>query len=353
MKINYGTVAVAMSGGIDSSVAASRLLAEGHSLIGVTMIQTDAHKHLAEEAGEVCAKLGISHHIIDLRKQFHKIVIEYFIAEYMRGRTPNPCVLCNVEIKWGQLFSAARSLGAHSLATGHYARIQYDDSMDRYLLRRGQDALKDQSYALWRLDQDQLAHTILPLGELTKLQVRKLAQESNLTSANKSESQEICFIPDDDYKAYLSEAAEQSGRAITPGKILDQKGKIVGEHKGYPFYTIGQRKGLGIAMGYPVYVTHIDPHQNIIVIGERKDLYARQVMAGQTNWISNIPEQNTRVHAHIRYNDAGAPATIQEITPQGVKIIFNEPRTAITPGQSLVLYNDDVVLGGGIIQKQF
>ena len=352
MKNKYGTIAVAMSGGIDSSVAAARLQAEGHSLIGVTMIQTDAHEHLAKEAGEVCAKLGISHHVIDLCKDFHKIVVEYFIAEYMHGRTPNPCVLCNVEIKWGQLFSAARSLGAQSLATGHYARVEYDHAMNRTLLRRGKDVHKDQSYALWRLDQKQLAHTILPLGNLTKVQVRKLAQESNLINANKSESQEICFITDDDYKAYLTKAVKKSGRAITPGKILDQKGHIVGEHKGIPFYTIGQRKGLGIALGYPVYVTQIDPQNNIVVIGERKDLYAKQVIAGQTNWISDIPERNARVHAHIRYNDSGAAAFVQEITPQYVKIVFNEPRTAITPGQSLVLYNDDVVLGGGIIEKQ-
>lgn len=350
MKEKYKPIAVAMSGGVDSSVAAARLQAEGHPLIGVTMIQTDAHEHLAKEAGEVCAKLGISHHVIDLRKHFHNIVVEYFIAEYMRGRTPNPCVLCNVEIKWGQLFSAARSLGAQSLATGHYARIEYDHSRDRYLLRRGKDANKDQSYALWRLDQNQLGHTILPLGDLTKLQVREIAQELNLTNANKSESQEICFIADDDYRAYLSEAVKKSGRTITSGKILDQTGNIIGEHKGYPFYTIGQRKGLGIAMGYPVYVTSIDPQQNIVVIGERKDLYAKQVMAGQTNWISDIPERNTHVYGHIRYNDSGAAAIIQDITLQYVKIIFNEPRTAITPGQSLVLYNDDVVLGGGIIE---
>ncbi len=351
------SVAVAMSGGVDSSVAALLLLEQGYSVFGVTMVHredaaTGVTNQAAQEAAAVCRHLGIRHEILDLRELFSRQVIAAFMAEYLAGHTPNPCVLCNVTIKWGALAPWALAHGADRFATGHYARIVHDPRSGRHLLRKGSSLAKDQSYALWRLTQEQLSHTVFPLGDFTKEQVRTLAGEAKLPAAHKSESQDICFIPDDDYPGYLCRALAASGTQITAGKIVDKNGKVLGMHRGYPFYTVGQRKGLGIAMGHPVYVTHIDAVKNQIVIGDKTDLLKNGLEADQANWIavSEAPLLQT-FEARIRYKDPGYPCRIESARGSRFSLRFIEPRPAITPGQSAVIYDGEFVIGGGIITQ--
>jgi tRNA-uridine 2-sulfurtransferase len=356
-------VAVAMSGGVDSSVVAGLLQQQGYDILGITMNQldmrllhTDAAHNDPEQAGrdaaEVCKHLGIAHHIVDLRQEFQQHVVENFVAEYLSGRTPNPCVRCNATIKWGALWQAAQRLDVDYMATGHYCRVQFDSQSGRYLLKKATHKAKDQSYALWRLSQEQRSHTLFPLGELNKEEVRALAEKMGLAVAQKSESQEICFILDDDFRRFITDRLRKLGIEIPPGEFVDQDGKVIGRHRGYPFYTIGQRKGLGIALGRPVFVTDIDVKNNRIRIGDKQDLMASKLVADQTNWIAwSQPPVGSSVEARIRYKDPGFPAVIERVDRNRVWIRFHEPRPAVTPGQSAVFYQGEVLVGGGIIES--
>jgi len=340
-------IAVAMSGGVDSSVAAALLKEEGYDVIGVTMKlwhgnSSDERCCSAsniEDAKNVAEQLGIPHYVIDLQKIFKRMIVDRFISEYEMGRTPNPCIQCNKLIKFDVLLKKVRELGADHIATGHYARIK--KIKGKYLLKRGVDGKKDQSYFLYNLEQKNLSKTIFPLGDLTKQMVRKLAKKLKLKVADKKESQEICFVEDD------------FGKLLSPreGKIVDLEGKVIGKHKGYQLYTIGQRRGLGLARKNPAYVVKIDPKNNILTVGDRGDVYGDDLTAGELNWISaaNI-DVPTKVKAKIRYNSPGAEAEILPISKEKVKVIFKKPQFAITPGQSVVFYDGDTVVGGGIIQ---
>ncbi len=341
-------VAVALSGGLDSAVAALVLKKQGWDVFGITMQHTESS---TKDAERLCKQLDIAHHVIDLKDEFNRRVIETFMQEYLRGRTPNPCVQCNQAIKWGLCFNRALRLGATRFATGHYARIDYDPVKNRFLLLKGCDHHKDQSYALWRLDQDRLSKTLFPIGALHKQNVRELGQAYKL-AINKKESQDICFIPDDDYARFLCERlAEKNDNSARPGPILDQDDRVVGQHKGYPFYTIGQRKGLGVAVGRPQYVTEINAQKNSIKIGDKADLLSAGLIAYQPNWVATEKAPvGMRISCHIRYNDPGYGAVISHADDQGVAIRFEQPRPAVTPGQSAVFYQKDRLIGGGIIQ---
>jgi len=351
---NKSRVAVAMSGGVDSSVAAGLLLEQGYAVFGITMLHYDspcARAHAAvEDAARVCQVLGIPHHTVDLRLEFKTQVINDFIQEYLSGRTPNPCVRCNRLIKWGALLSAAQRYGADKIATGHYVNLHFDEIRGRFILSKSAFRAKDQSYALWRLTQEHLARTLFPIADRSKQDVRDAAAALGLEVAQKGESQDICFIPDDDYVRFLTENLQERGEQIEGGEIIDKEGKVLGHHKGYPFYTIGQRRNLGIALGRPIYVTEIDAAHNRIRVGDKESLYSTGLRAADTNWIAvDRPEVGLQVEAHIRYNDPGYKALITAVDDRSVAIRFDEPRASVTPGQSAVFYVGDVLLGGGII----
>lgn len=357
-------VLVGMSGGVDSSVAAALLLDSGFEVIGVTMKTYDYAEvggNIANEtsccgigalndARSVAAKLGIPHYVLDFREAFKKKVIENFVSEYMEGRTPNPCVICNTDIKWGEFLKKAEALGADFIATGHYARVAYDANVKRYVLSKGQYGHKDQSYALWGLSQKALSKTMFPLGELTKPEVRKLAGKFKLRTADKEESYEICFVPDNNYRRFLTENFSNIENSVSKGDIVSGD-EIVGKHDGYPFYTIGQRKGIG-AYGQKMYVTEIDNRDNRVTIGTDKDLHHQSLIATDLNWVSISPPNTAlKIKAKIRYKDEESPATLFPIESGSVKITFDSPKRAITPGQSVVFYEDERLLGGGIIEK--
>ena len=347
-------IGVAMSGGVDSSAAAVLLQKQGYAVFGITMVHYDSAcrkaSTAAEDARRVCQTLGIEHHVLSLKADFKDRVINEFIHEYLSGRTPNPCVTCNRTIKWGILQQKALELGADFMATGHYVRLF--EKHGRYQLMRSENRDKDQSYALWRLTQPQLVHSMFPLEGLAKSRVREIAHDSGLDIAHKSESQDVCFIPDDDYKRFLIETLRERGQQVEPGEIVDMQGNVLGEHKGIPFYTIGQRKGLGIALGRPVYVVQIDAENNRIRVGDHSDLLANGLHAEKTNWVSvKRPHPGIPVTAHIRYNDPGAAAVINDVSDSGFTLRFNTPRPSVTIGQSAVLYQDEVLIGGGIIDS--
>ena len=362
---NQGIVAVAMSGGVDSSVAAARLKQRGYHVIGLTMHVWDFENvggniynesscslETMDDARSVCHALDIPHYVIDVRDEFEKYVIVNFENEYLQGRTPNPCILCNSRIKWEALLNRAMELECDFFSTGHYARVEFDEHRGRYLLRRGKDRSKDQAYALWGLTQQQLKRTIFPLGDLTKTEVRKIARELNLKTKNKQESQEICFVPDNDYSRFLRERNPGILSKMSQGEILDKEGSFLGYHRGFPFYTIGQRKGLGISLGKPMYVAEIDAASNTIVIGEKEDLNQRGLLAHQLNWIAiDKLVSPIKVEAQIRYNDPGRGATIYPAENGYVEVKFDEFHQAVTPGQSVVFFRDDIVVGGGVIEK--
>jgi tRNA-specific 2-thiouridylase len=271
------------------------------------------------------------------------------VDEYLVGRTPNPCIACNKYIKFEALLKKAMEIDAYYLATGHYARIEYDGESGRYLLKKGRDKTKDQSYALYNLTQEQLEHLLLPLGEFTKSQIREIARKAGLPVAEKPDSQEICFV-NTNYKDFLKERAVER---IKPGPILDTSGKVLGQHEGIAFYTIGQRRGLGISAGRPLYVVNIDPEKNAIIVGEEKDLFTKEFQAEKINWIAfDSLTQKIRAYAKIRYNFEEKPAEIHPLESGNVKVVFDEPQKSVTPGQSVVFYDGDLVLGGGIIAKK-
>ncbi len=361
---NGATVVVAMSGGVDSSVAAALLHEHGYRVIGITLNLWDYHASggninfesgccsldTIADARAVCHKLGVPHYVSDFREYFERSVQENFVQEYLSGRTPNPCVRCNTFIKWGAMLQQSEDLGADFLATGHYARVSFNAYSQRWELRRAIDQHKDQSYALWGVRQAALARTLFPLGELTKPEVREIARALGLKTAEKKESQEICFIPDNDYRRYLRERAPEQVAAFGEGAFVDQSGEVLGEHHGVPFYTIGQRKGLGLAVGRPIFVTHIDPSSNTITLGDEEELLRHEFIATSVNWIAEHRPANGRlVTSKIRYRDAGAAARLYDAEEHSVRVKFHEAQRAITPGQSAVFYDGEVVLGGGVI----
>ncbi|MFH1710117.1 MAG: tRNA 2-thiouridine(34) synthase MnmA [bacterium] len=340
-------IVVAMSGGVDSSVAAALLKKEGHDVIGITMqIWPRAEKgdsccslSAVEDARRVANKLGIPYYVLDFQKIFKRNVIDYFISEYNLGRTPNPCVRCNQSIKFDALLKKSKDLGADYLATGHYARIEKKSG--RYILKKGVDPKKDQSYFLYPLSQEALSRTIFPLGDMTKQEIRKLAKKFKLKVADKKESQEICFVDGDFGKLFSAKK----------GNIVDLDGKVLGKHKGYQLYTIGQRRGLGLSRKDPAYVAKIDPKTNTVAVGDRGDVYSDDLTAGELNWVSlSKLDASAKVTAKIRYNSPGAEAEIRPIAKGKVKVTFSKPQFAITPGQSVVFYDGDSVVGGGIIE---
>lgn len=349
-------VVVGMSGGVDSSVTAAILKNEGYEVTGMTMqiwlaresssFNTCCSLASIEEARRVAGEIGIPHHIIDMRDIFIEKVIDDFCSEYSSGRTPNPCIRCNQFVKFDYLWENAKELGADLIATGHYAKIEKDKKSGRYLLKKGIDDRKDQSYFLYVMTREHLSHTILPLGNLRKEETRKIAEDLGLSVAKKPESQEICFIPEDDYPKFLINIA--SGK-ISPGPILDKEKKILGQHKGLPFYTIGQRKGLGIAHEKPLYVISIDKDSNTLIVGEEEGCYSSEFVIKDLNWIAldNLQEIKD-VKVKIRSKMKEEYAVIKPLNGD-VHVKFDSPQWAITPGQSAVFYEGDVVLGGGII----
>ena len=362
----HGRVLVAMSGGVDSSVTAALLREEGYDVVGITMKTWDytssGGRRSAKEVGccslesmndarAVAMRFDFPHLIVDIREEFGDWVIERFTEEYLAGRTPNPCVLCNTHIKWAALLRRADDLGCQWIATGHYARLRHDAALQRYVLSKGLDANKDQSYALWGLPQHHLARSLFPLGTHHKPAIRQMAADFGLLRvANKPDSYEICFVPDNDYRRFLKDRVDGLQDRVAGGRFVLSDGTEVGTHEGYPFYTIGQRHGLGIALGYPAYVTHIDAATNTITVGPREELLGQTLTARQLNLIKYdaLTEERPAV-GKIRYNDDGAPCVVWQDAPDALQVAFAAPRQAITPGQSLVLYEGDDVLAGGWI----
>lgn len=348
-------VAVAMSGGVDSSLTAALLIEQGYDVIGVTMTLSDESREeggstAVSDAKKVADALHIPHYVVNYHKKFKDDVIKYFISEYAKGRTPNPCVRCNNTVKFGSLLKDCLGLGADCVATGHYARIEQDEKTGRYLLKKGFDERKDQSYVLYTLTQDVLKHFMLPLGNYSKEKTRELAGKMNLPVANKPESQEICFIPNDDYKAYLKAKAPH---ILKPGDIVDVNGNKLGRHEGVPLYTVGQRKGLGIAAAHPLYVVGLDVRRNRVIVGENKDVFAKGLVAKDLNFITRDDFTEKFVTtAKIRYGAKECECTVEPLDNGNLaKILFSEPQRAITPGQSVVFYEDEIVGGGGVIKN--
>lgn len=340
---------IAMSGGVDSAVSALLTLKNGEPCIGGMMKLFDPSQSDGEEtpdAAWICEKLGIDFRIFDLREAFRKAVIDRFIDDYSNGRTPNPCVYCNQTMKFGLLFDEAEKIGANKLVTGHYARIQKQG--DGFVLLKGIDRFKDQSYMLYGLTQDKLARIDFPLGELQKSDTREIAREHGFVNAEKKESQDICFVPDGDYASVIERFRD---RKFPEGDFVDEEGNIIGRHRGIIRYTIGQRKGLGITFGKPVYVVNIDAERNRVVLGSKEALFNDRLKADHFNWMDGKPPHGTiKVMAKIRYNQKEQPA-VAEATGEGeTEVIFEKPQRAITSGQSVVIYDGDVVLGGGIIK---
>ena len=336
-------IAVAMSGGVDSSLAAAILLKNQFEVVGITMLLSDNQKSVAD-AKNVCDFLGISHFVADFREIFRDKVENYFVNEYLRGKTPNPCVQCNKFIKFGALFDFASDLGADFLSTGHYARIIFEDG--RFKLKRAAHIKKDQSYVLYNLTADKLSRIILPLGDFSKVETRNLAEELKLPVADKPDSQEICFVPDDDYKKFILER-NPLAQALQAGEIVDSSGKILGNHSGVANYTIGQRKGLGIAAPEPLYVTNLDVDNKKVVVDTNDKLFSKILTASDVHWIYK-PILPKKMQAKIRYGSKFADCRVFE-AGNSLRVEFSEPQRAITPGQSIVFYDGDEVLGGAII----
>jgi tRNA-specific 2-thiouridylase len=364
------TIAVAMSGGVDSSTVAAMLRADGHSVIGLTM-QLWNQRRLAGKEGmpeavqgrccslddvydarRVAETIGVPYYVVNHERRFEDDVVRPFVQEYLSGRTPIPCSLCNNHLKFDQLLVVAKQIGADKLATGHYARVEFDEPSQRWLLKRPTDQSKDQTYFLFGLTQDQLSRSLFPLGHLTKPEVRQLARQFGLVLAEKRESQEICFVPGGDYKRFLDAYLEEQGETLpdTAGELVTADGEVIGEHSGIHNFTVGQRKGLGVATGSPLYVIQIKGDARQVVVGGPEDLYAKTLRAGKVNLIS--VEELTgpkRVSVKIRHRHEPAAATIEQTAHNEILVTFDEPQRAVTPGQAAVFYDGEIVVGGGWI----
>lgn len=353
-------VVVGMSGGVDSSVAAFLLKEQGYEVIGVTMqIWQDEDRMTQEENGGCCGlsavddarrvawDLGIPYYVMNFKEEFKNNVMDYFVDEYVKGRTPNPCIACNRYVKWESLLQRSLDIGAEYIATGHYARIDQLPN-GRYALRKSVTAAKDQTYALYNLTQFQLAHTLMPVGQYTKDEIRTIAETAHLQVAHKPDSQEICFIPDNNYAKFIE---ENTDRKMEQGNFVDIHGNVIGRHQGITRYTVGQRKGLNLSMGHPVFVVAIHPEHNEVVIGESKDVFSDNLRCDRLNWMAIDGLHGAELHAtaKIRYSHKGAPCTIREAEHGIVECRFDVPQRAITPGQAVVFYDGDYVIGGGTI----
>ena len=343
-------VVIAMSGGVDSSVAAALLKEEGHEIIGATMRLMPGGSDAETDAENIARRLGIPHHVMDFTYSFARRVVENFLREYNTGRTPNPCIRCNKYIKFGVLMEKAKEMGAEVIATGHHARVERDNTTGKYLLKKGIDTYKDQSYFLCQLKQEQLSRVMFPIGNLTKDKVRQIARRLKLPVAGRPESQEICFIPDGNYPQFLK---NHNAGAVTPGPIFDEEGNTLGEHRGILSYTIGQRRGLGIAAAEPLYVTAIDPEKNAVIVGTKDRTYGTELVVNNLNWIARPrPEYPVTVKARVRYRHPEAEASVTPMNEAQVLVKFASPQMAITPGQTIVFYDGDTVIGGGTILRQ-
>ena len=349
-----------MSGGVDSSVAAFLLKEQGYDVIGVTMqIWQEENPQETEENGGCCGlsavddarkvawKLGIPYYVMNFRQEFKENVMDYFVDEYLSGRTPNPCIACNRFVKWEALLERSLKIGADFIATGHYARVEQLPN-GRFAVRNSVTAAKDQTYALYNLTQEQLSRTLMPVGAYTKDEIRNIAEEIGLPVAKKKDSMEICFIPDNDYAGFIERTA---GSVPGEGNFVDRQGNILGRHKGITHYTIGQRKGLNLSMGHPVFVTEIRPETNEVVIGEGEDVFSDYLVCGNVNWmaVDGLHGKPLTVRAKIRYSHGGAPCEIRELPDGKVECLFETPQRAITPGQAVVFYLGEYVAGGGTI----
>ncbi|SEP38748.1 tRNA-specific 2-thiouridylase [Niastella yeongjuensis] len=353
-----------MSGGIDSTVTALMLNDQGYEVVGITMKTWDYATSGGGKKETGCCNIdsfndarmaavqhGFPHYILDIRDEFGDFVIENFVDEYLAGRTPNPCVMCNTHIKWRALLKRADALGCDYIATGHYGNVHQHDN-GRFYISKGKDETKDQSYVLWGLQQDLLSRTLLPLGPYHKTEIRQMALDYGYPElAKKSESYEICFVPDNDYRGFLKRKVEGLEEQVAGGNFIDKTGKVLGKHKGYPFYTIGQRKGLDITFGKPVYVTNIIPEDNTVMLGEEDDLNRQDMLVSKINWIKyeGITD-GMEALTKIRYKDQGAMASLYN-HPNGVQVQFSHYAKGIAPGQSAVFYEGDDVIGGGVIQR--
>jgi tRNA-specific 2-thiouridylase len=364
------TIAVAMSGGVDSSTVAAMLCAEGNNVIGLTMQlwnqrRLAGHKGMPEsvqgrccslddvyDARRVAEHIGIPYYVVNHEERFEREVVRPFVEEYLSGRTPIPCSLCNNHLKFDQLLVIARQIGAERVATGHYARVTYDDTRGRWLLKRPADKSKDQTYFLFGLTQDQLSRTLFPLGDMTKPQVRDLARQHGLALAEKPDSQEICFVPGGDYKRFIDAYLADQGEALpdTAGELVTTNGEVIGEHHGIHNFTVGQRKGLGVATGSPLYVIQISGANKQVIVGGEENLYSRTLRARRVNLIAvDDLREPMRVSVKIRHRHEPAHALIEKSDNDEVLVTFDEPQRAITPGQAAVFYDGDIVVGGGWI----
>lgn len=354
-------VVVGMSGGVDSSVAAYLLKEQGYEVIGVTMRLWQEEKETESSGKECCSlsavedarrvanQLEIPFYVMNFGKDFKHDVVDYFVEEYLHGRTPNPCIACNRYVKWEALLRRSMEIGADYIATGHYARITKCEN-GRYAVSASATSSKDQTYALYNLTQEQLEHTLMPVGEYTKEEIRQIATEQGLMVANKPDSQEICFIPDQDYAGFIERMA--GDRVPAPGNFVTTSGEIIAEHKGITHYTVGQRKGLNLAMGRPVFVTEIRPETDEVVIGEAEDVFSKELVASNMNYMA-VPDisDGERFLTKIRYAHRGAMATLYKEENGNVRFVFDEPQRAITPGQAVVFYENGHVAGGGTIVR--
>ena len=348
-------VIVGMSGGVDSSVAAYLLQKQGYEVIGVTMgmWQNEGEREgcgnmaAVQDARRVAEKLGIAYHVLDFRKEFRENVVEYFMDSYEKGQTPNPCIMCNRHVKWEALLQYADEIGADYIATGHYARIEKHPKTGRLAIKHSVTETKDQTYALYRLTQEQLKRTIMPIGSYEKQEIRRIAENIDDFVAKKRDSQDICFIPDGDYTAFLQ---RQRGMTQNTGDFVDMDGNVLGQHKGLAYYTVGQRKGLGIAFGKPMYVHHLDGEKNQVVLCDNAALFTKRVYAAQLNPMAvSAFVEGMRFLGKIRYSHKTAWCTVKSVAGDVMECVFDEPQRAVTPGQALVLYDGDYVAGGGTI----
>lgn len=367
---NPKIIAVAMSGGVDSSAVAAMLCAEGHNVIGLTMQlwnqrRLAGHEGMPEQVSGRCCSLddvydarrvaehiGIPYYVVNHEERFERDVVRPFVSEYLSGRTPIPCSLCNNHLKFDQLLVVAQQIGADYVATGHYARVEYDDASGRWLLKRPADRSKDQTYFLFGLTQEQLRRTLFPLGGMTKPEVRELARKQGLALAEKPDSQEICFVPDGDYKRFIDAYLAESGEALpdTAGELVTASGEVIGDHSGIHNFTVGQRKGLGVATGSPLYVIQINGADKRVIVGSDAQLYSRTLRAHRVNLISvDDVREPMRVSVKIRHRHEPSPAVLEKIGDNEVLVTFDHPQRAITPGQAAVFYDNEVVVGGGWI----